>query len=73
MLDEAHRALRSVVAPVKADGWQAPTPCEEWNAAQVLQHAAGDQLGYAAKRPSRPVPGGDVRRGAEHYCYPEKC
>jgi uncharacterized protein (TIGR03086 family) len=26
----------------------APTPCTEWTVAQVLQHAAGDQLAWAA-------------------------
>jgi uncharacterized protein (TIGR03086 family) len=59
VLEEAHRALRGVVAGVKADGWQAPTPCAEWNATQVLQHAAGDQLGYAAKLTGGPGPAYD--------------
>lgn len=59
VLEEAHRALRSVVAGVEADGWQAPTPCAEWNATQVLQHAAGDQLGYAAKLTGGPGPAYD--------------
>ena len=49
VLEQAHRALRGVVAGVKAGDWQAPTPCEGWNVTQVLQHAAGDQLGYASK------------------------
>ena len=35
--------LRAAVAGVPADGWQRPTPCTEWNVAQVLQHAALDQ------------------------------
>jgi uncharacterized protein (TIGR03086 family) len=48
MLQEAHRMLRTVVAAVDESGWKAPTPCEQWNAAQVLRHAAGDQLAYAA-------------------------
>jgi uncharacterized protein (TIGR03086 family) len=46
VLDQAHAALRSAVAGV-AD-WSSRTPCENWNATQVLQHATGDQLGYAA-------------------------
>jgi uncharacterized protein (TIGR03086 family) len=46
VLDQAHAALRSAVAGV-AD-WSSPTPCEGWNVTQVLQHAGGDQLGYAA-------------------------
>nr|BFE65201.1 hypothetical protein GCM10020063_097270 [Dactylosporangium thailandense] len=48
VLDEAHLALRTTVAGVRAGDWTRPTPCAQWNVAQVLQHAAGDQLGYAA-------------------------
>ncbi|MDG4825185.1 TIGR03086 family metal-binding protein [Asanoa sp. WMMD1127] len=48
VLDEAHRVLRRTVAGVGADAWDRRTPCAEWNVTQVLQHAAGDQLGYAA-------------------------
>ncbi|MEV0721083.1 TIGR03086 family metal-binding protein, partial [Asanoa sp. NPDC050611] len=48
LMDEAHRVLRATVAGVAAGDWGRPTPCTEWNATQVLQHAAGDQLGYAA-------------------------
>ena len=46
VLDAAHRALRSAVLGV-AD-WSAPTPCHLWDVTQVLQHAAGDQLGFAS-------------------------
>ena len=48
ILDAAHSALRDTVAAVRADQWRLPTPCAEWTAAQVLQHAAGDQQAYAA-------------------------
>ncbi|HEY2286804.1 MAG TPA: TIGR03086 family metal-binding protein, partial [Streptosporangiaceae bacterium] len=48
VLDESHQAMRSVIAGVGAAGWAAPTPCEQWNAGQVLRHAAGDQLAFAA-------------------------
>ncbi|WP_433052052.1 maleylpyruvate isomerase family mycothiol-dependent enzyme [Dactylosporangium sp. CS-033363] len=48
VLDEAHRALRAAIAGIQNPDWLRPTPCTEWNVAQVLQHAAGDQLGYAA-------------------------
>jgi Mycothiol maleylpyruvate isomerase N-terminal domain len=48
ILDESHQALRAVVAAIAGDGWGRPTPCREWNAAQVLRHAAGDQISYAA-------------------------
>ena len=48
VLDEARAMLRAAVAGVPADGWQRPTPCTEWNATQVLQHAALDQGAWAA-------------------------
>ncbi len=48
VLDEARAALRTVVTGVPADGWRRPTPCTEWNALQVLQHAALDQGVWAA-------------------------
>jgi uncharacterized protein (TIGR03086 family) len=48
ILDEAHHALRTVVAGVGDGDWERPTPCAQWNVTQVLQHAAGDQLGFAA-------------------------
>jgi uncharacterized protein (TIGR03086 family) len=47
-LDQAHEALRTVVHGVAAEDWGRPTPCDRWNATQVLQHAAGDQIGFAA-------------------------
>jgi uncharacterized protein (TIGR03086 family) len=48
MLQESHQMLRTVVAGVDESGWKSPTPCDQWNVAQVLRHAAGDQLAYAA-------------------------
>ena len=33
-----------------------PTPCAEWNATQVLQHASGDQQGYAGILTGRDLP-----------------
>ncbi len=48
VLDEARGVLRAVVAGVPAGGWRRPTPCAEWDAAQVLQHAALDQEVWAA-------------------------
>jgi uncharacterized protein (TIGR03086 family) len=56
VLDRSHQALRTVVAAVPTDGWQRPTPCELWNVTQVLQHAAGDQLGYVAGLTGGPGP-----------------
>ncbi|WP_454195326.1 TIGR03086 family metal-binding protein [Nocardia sp. Marseille-Q1738] len=47
VLADSYRALETVVAGVRADQWQLPTPCSDWDVTQVVQHAAGDQLAYA--------------------------
>lgn len=56
VLKQAHRALRTVIVQVPTDAWQLPTPCDQWNVTQVLQHAAGDQLAYASKLTGGPGP-----------------
>ncbi|GAA4207778.1 TIGR03086 family metal-binding protein [Actinocatenispora rupis] len=56
-LTQAHDALRTAVAGVR--DWDGPTPCAQWTAAQVLQHAAGDQLAYAMFLTGGPGPDGD--------------
>jgi uncharacterized protein (TIGR03086 family) len=56
LVAEAHRALRETVAGVEAQAWVVPTPCENWSLAQVLQHAAGDQMAYAAAITGGPGP-----------------
>jgi uncharacterized protein (TIGR03086 family) len=54
LLDESLTALRTVVAGVTdgaagaEGGWRRPTPCEAWNVTQVVQHATGDQIAWAA-------------------------
>jgi uncharacterized protein (TIGR03086 family) len=48
VLEEAHEALRTAVGGVPDGAWELPTPCAQWNVAQVLQHAALDQLAFAA-------------------------
>ncbi|WP_194819706.1 TIGR03086 family metal-binding protein [Nocardia sp. XZ_19_385] len=48
ILDTAHEALRTVVRGLTEGDLGKPTPCVEWTVAQVIQHAAGDQVGYAA-------------------------
>jgi uncharacterized protein (TIGR03086 family) len=53
------RALRTTVAGVPPGRWGDPTPCTEWNATQVLQHAAGDQLAWASFVGGGPMPGSD--------------
>ncbi|MEW2432563.1 TIGR03086 family metal-binding protein [Micromonospora sp. NPDC047644] len=59
VLDEAHAALRTAVEGVPADAWERPTPCERWNVTQVLQHAVGDQLAFAAAIDGGPGPAED--------------
>lgn len=59
LLDQAYGALRSVVAALPADALSAPTPCDQWNVGQVLQHAAGDQLAYASRLTGGPGPAED--------------
>ena len=48
VLDASHQAMRTVITAVSDDGWARSTPCEQWNVAQVLRHAAGDQLAFVA-------------------------
>ncbi|MFI5763942.1 MULTISPECIES: TIGR03086 family metal-binding protein [unclassified Streptomyces] len=59
LLDQAHEALRSVAGAVPAGALGAPTPCDQWNVGQVLQHAAGDQLAYAGRLTGGPGPAED--------------
>src|SRR3954454_23410899 len=59
LLIRSHEALRSVVAGAPDGSWQLPTPCENWTVTQVLQHAAGDQVGYAAAITGGPGPSFD--------------
>ncbi|SNS29179.1 TIGR03086 family metal-binding protein [Actinomadura mexicana] len=48
ILDTAHKALRDAVRGLSEQDLRRPTPCTDWNVAQVVQHAAGDQLAFAA-------------------------
>jgi uncharacterized protein (TIGR03086 family) len=59
VLAEAHDSLRTAVRGVPDGGWTLPTPCERWNVTQVLQHAAGDQLGFAGFLTGGPMPADD--------------
>jgi uncharacterized protein (TIGR03086 family) len=47
-LDVSHNALRTVVGALTHDDLSRPTPCSQWSVAQVLRHAAGDQLAFAS-------------------------
>lgn len=48
VLDAALDALAAVTSGIGGQDWQRPTPCEQWNVTQVLQHAVGDQAAWAA-------------------------
>jgi len=40
--------LRNAAAEIGDANREAPTPCSQWTVTQVLQHAVGDQLAWAA-------------------------
>jgi uncharacterized protein (TIGR03086 family) len=48
IITESLDLLRNAAAPINAANREAPTPCREWTVTQVLQHAVGDQLAWAA-------------------------
>jgi uncharacterized protein (TIGR03086 family) len=59
LLDSSHQALRTVAAGLTDADADAATPCEKWTVTQVLQHATGDQIGYAAAITGGPWPAED--------------
>lgn len=59
LLDTSHQALRTITAGLTEADMGAPTPCEKWTVTQVLQHATGDQMGYAAAITGGPWPSED--------------
>jgi uncharacterized protein (TIGR03086 family) len=48
IITESLDLLRDAAAAISDADLKAPTPCAQWTVAQVLQHAAGDQLAWAA-------------------------
>lgn len=44
----SHDLLRNAAALISDANADAPTPCSAWTVTQVLQHAVGDQLAWAA-------------------------
>jgi uncharacterized protein (TIGR03086 family) len=54
-----HRALdlfEGLVAGVPRDGWDAPSPCEEWTARDVAGHVTGGQYMIRALATGQPQP-----------------
>lgn len=56
VLDSSLDRLATVTAALSKDDLSRPTPCSDWNVMQVLQHAAGDQVGYASVLTGGPGP-----------------
>jgi uncharacterized protein (TIGR03086 family) len=56
VLDAAYQALRSTVQRFNPGDGDRPTPCGQWTVTQVLQHAAGDQIAWAATITGGPGP-----------------
>lgn len=48
VITESLNLLHAAAAMINETNGKAPTPCTEWTVTQVLQHAAGDQLAWAA-------------------------
>jgi uncharacterized protein (TIGR03086 family) len=46
LMAEAHDYLRTVSLGVPRESWGVPTPCSEWSARRVLNHACLAQLAY---------------------------
>jgi Mycothiol maleylpyruvate isomerase N-terminal domain len=48
VITESLDLLEAAAAAVSDASRQATTPCAQWTVTQILQHAAGDQLAWAA-------------------------
>jgi uncharacterized protein (TIGR03086 family) len=59
LLTDSHDALRAAADGLAPGDLDRPTPCDKWTVTQVLQHAAGDQVGYAAAITGGPWPAED--------------
>jgi uncharacterized protein (TIGR03086 family) len=44
---KAMTATRQYVSAVRADQWEAPTPCSEWDVKQIANHIIGENLWVA--------------------------
>jgi hypothetical protein len=48
VITESIDLLRAAAAAISDASRGAPSPCTQWSVTRVLQHAAGDQLAWAA-------------------------
>jgi uncharacterized protein (TIGR03086 family) len=69
-LDAALTALSDVSTNLTEEELVGPTPCSKWTVTQVLLHAAGDQVGYAATLDGGAFPADDPFTPAEHSSVP---
>src|SRR5260370_8001843 len=60
LLARALDATGDLVAGVRDDQWDAPTPCTGWNVRDLVNHVVGGNLAFASllrgRPPSRPRP-----------------
>jgi uncharacterized protein (TIGR03086 family) len=64
-LAESLGATREVFANITPEQWTLPTPCEEWNVAEVMRHLIGGNFRYAAAIRGDAPPDADDWRDAE--------
>jgi len=60
VLDTALEMLRSATSALTPEQYDKATPCVDWSAAQVVEHAALDQLIWASIVGHSPAPDGDA-------------
>jgi uncharacterized protein (TIGR03086 family) len=62
-LATAHEATGRLVAGVRADQWELPTPCSEWTVRQLVNHLVGGTRMVSGALRGEPLPSpGDLRR-----------
>jgi uncharacterized protein (TIGR03086 family) len=61
-LGRACGAVGDLIADVRPDQWNAPTPCTEWTVRDVVNHLVAMNLVFAALIDDAPMP----ERGADH-------
>jgi uncharacterized protein (TIGR03086 family) len=56
------RPWADLIANIRPDQWNAPTPCTEWTVRDVVNHLVATNLVFAALIGDHPMP----ERGADH-------
>ncbi|MEU8655014.1 TIGR03086 family metal-binding protein [Streptomyces sp. NPDC048737] len=60
-LARAYTPVGDLIAGIRPEQWEAPTPCTEWNVRDVVRHLVGMDLVFAAMIEGGPMP----ERGAD--------